>query len=178
MSEIELALLKDGYPLLDESDNGPCCEDDATDDYQCAWTIEKVELPEMPLGGLDGGVSGEPGGSDIGGVLGTLDDLQKGNTQQQAGGTQELAGLMEGVGAGSIATMAMSLVYPALKPMLEASIRKVTVTVSWKEGVRERSFGATQYLTSPAQGGLDPLAAEGLAESLDGLVPGAGGGGS
>lgn len=176
MSEVELALLKDGYPLLDESDEGPCCEDDPTEDYKCAWTIEKVELPEMPVGAADGGVS--PGGSDVGGVLGKLDSLGKGDLKTEGGGTEELSSMMEGVGAGSIASMAMSLVYPALKPMLEASIRKVTVVVSWKEGLRDREFAATQYLTSPTQGGFDPLAAEGLAEDLEGLTPGAAGGGS
>jgi hypothetical protein len=53
--------------------------------------------------------------------------------------------------------------------MLEASIRKVTVTVSWKEGKNERDLSVVQYLTDPRQGDIDPNAPTGDA---DGGVPG------
>jgi hypothetical protein len=52
--------------------------------------------------------------------------------------------------------------------MLEASIRKVTVTVTWKEGNNERDLVVTQFVANPMQGGLDPNAAKGL-EALDPL---------
>ena len=42
------------------------------------------------------------------------------------------------------------------KPMLEASIRKVSVTVSYKEGKFDRELLVTQYVTNPQQGQLDP----------------------
>ena len=48
----------------------------------------------------------------------------------------------------------MTLVYPDLKPMLEASIRKITVTVQWKEGKNDKEFSVTQYVTDPQEGGL------------------------
>jgi hypothetical protein len=76
-----------------------------------------------------------------------------------------------------MASMVMGLVYPDLQPMLEASIRKVTVVVHWNEGRNERELSVTQYVTSPQQGGFDPLAAEGVddaadqaIEALDGLL--------
>jgi hypothetical protein len=50
--------------------------------------------------------------------------------------------------------MAMGLIYPQLKGMLEASIRKVTVRVVWPEGPLERDVTVTQYITNPQQGGL------------------------
>lgn len=62
--------------------------------------------------------------------------------------------------------MALSMVYPDLKPMLEASIRKVTVTVVWREGEKERSFDAIQYVTNPLEGNLSPNAAEGMEDIL------------
>ena len=40
--------------------------------------------------------------------------------------------------------------------MLEASIRKVSVTVTYKEGKFERELLVTQYVTNPQQGQLDP----------------------
>jgi general secretion pathway protein I len=55
-----------------------------------------------------------------------------------------------------LAPMMMSMVYPTLKPMLEASIRKVSVTVSYKEGKFDRELLVTQYVTNPQQGQLDP----------------------
>jgi hypothetical protein len=61
----------------------------------------------------------------------------------------------------SLATSLMSMVYPNLKPMLEASIRRVTLTVEWQEGKRERELVLVQFLTRPQQG-LDPLAEEQL----------------
>jgi hypothetical protein len=66
-----------------------------------------------------------------------------------------------------MASMVLGLVYPDLKPMLEASIRKITVTVHWKEGFNDRDLAVTQYVTSPQQGGFDPLADEGLDEAAD-----------
>jgi hypothetical protein len=55
---------------------------------------------------------------------------------------------------GGLASMAMGLVYPQLKGMLEASIRKVTVQVYWKDGATEKDLTVTQYLTNPQAGGL------------------------
>jgi len=57
-------------------------------------------------------------------------------------------------GGAGIGAMVMTLVYPDLKPMLEASIRKVTVTVQWKEGNNDKDFSVTQYVTDPQEGGL------------------------
>ncbi|MCA9646751.1 MAG: hypothetical protein KC492_38960, partial [Myxococcales bacterium] len=56
-------------------------------------------------------------------------------------------------------------------PMLEASIRRVTVTVVWKEGKNRRELSAVQFVTNPQQGGLDPNAAAGL-EGLEDLAGG------
>jgi general secretion pathway protein I len=77
-------------------------------------------------------------------------------------------------GVAGLAPMVMSIVYPSLKPMLEASIRKITVTVLWKEGINERELSVVQYVTNPMRGGLgmnvegmDPEAAGGL-----GITPG------
>jgi hypothetical protein len=42
---------------------------------------------------------------------------------------------------------------------LEASIRKVSVTVAYKEGKFDRELLVTQYVTNPQQGQLDPSVA-------------------
>jgi hypothetical protein len=57
-------------------------------------------------------------------------------------------------GVGAIAPLVMGIVYPQLKPMLEASIRKVTVTVNWREGITKREVEILQWVTSPTKGGF------------------------
>jgi len=176
MGEIEVKLDKDGYPVADEDDEGRCCgeDDEGLQRYSCSWKIERVQLPEQNnLGdGADGGVSGDQG--DMG-PLGALAGLQQ-SGGASVGADAGFSGLMNLMGGGSsggaaasaggsmqgMASMVMGLVYPDLKPMLEASIRKITVTVHWKEGKNARDFQVTQYVTNPQQGGLDPNAADGL----------------
>ena len=50
--------------------------------------------------------------------------------------------------------MVMGILYPAIKPMFEASIRRVTVTVKWKEGSNTRELPLVQYITNPQRGGF------------------------
>ena len=65
--------------------------------------------------------------------------------------------MLAGGGAlGGIAAMAMSVVYPMLKPSFEAQIRRATVTVNWNEGSIEHSFDVTQYLVADPPAALTP----------------------
>ena len=50
--------------------------------------------------------------------------------------------------AGNLALLALQLGFPILKPFLEEQVRRVTVTVRWQEGPRERGFDVIQYLVS------------------------------
>lgn len=241
LSELELKLNKEGYPLLDVKDEGACCGDERVSGYKCKWKIEKVELPIPPTAGdlsskLGSGMSptglGALGaiasvGQSNGAVLGQsagLGDISKllagqspgsipgglpgatpapadsGNFASKPFGTSSYAvpgaipigssapidptggtGSPFGGGASSLAPMVMSLVYPTLKPMLEASIRKLTVTVEWQNGGKGKSLEVVEFVTNPMQGGLDPNAAAGLdsafsslAGLLGGAAPGAG----
>jgi len=166
MGEIEVKLLTLGYQLTDEHDEGICCEgeDQHNEGYHCVWKIENVKLPELPLnGGLDGGMN-NPGG-DAGLDLGPISMLtglnkpggaQLGDKAKPQDLAQSFASAPSPAG---LAPMMMSMVYPTLKPMLEASIRKVSVTVQYKEGHFDRELSITQYVTNPQQGQLDPTLA-------------------
>ncbi len=174
MSEVEERILREGYPLLDQSDEGPCCDDDAEGSMRCSWKVERIELPmprdpfETAGGGADGGV-----GTSTGlGPLGALADLQqsKGASLGGKADLSDLGGALTAAAAGGAQAMAplvMGLVYPELKPMLEESIRKVTVTVTWKEGRTGRELAVTQYVTNPMQGGFDPSASDKLQQMAD-----------
>jgi general secretion pathway protein I len=243
LSELELKLNKEGYPLTDQKDEGNCCNDEVTPGYKCKWKIEKIELPLPPtanelsnqmsssglsstlstLGSMSGfGPSGSSavGGSGLGdlskmlatpggipggalsglpglggGMPGSPAPTDSGNfaaapfSQSNFGsssfgstvpGTVPLGSAMPdqtalatgsplGGGTSSLAPMAMSMVYPTLKPMLEASIRKLTVTVEWQGGGKGKSLDVVEYVTNPMQGGLDPNAANGLDTAMGAL---------
>ena len=73
--------------------------------------------------------------------------------------------------------MAMGIVYPQLKPLLEASIRRVSVEVTWNEGPVARSVKLVQFVTHPERGLPpvgDPMLAGSAAPGMPPL-PGAGG---
>jgi hypothetical protein len=59
-----------------------------------------------------------------------------------------------GAGAQGLLSMVFSIVYPSLKPVLEAAIRRITVVIHWKEGTFGRDFTLTQYVTNPSRAGL------------------------
>ncbi len=175
MSELEVRLQRDGYPLIDEKDEGPCCEDEADEkQFTCSWLVETVVLPELgdlaDGGTSDGGLLGLAQSTTGTGSLGTtsegLGQLELGESSGPGaanlfgsylpGGDDSTASPMAGGGLFDIATMALGMIYPTLKPMMEASIRRVSVTVHWSEGTSERTIDLTQYLTNPQQGGMLP----------------------
>jgi general secretion pathway protein I len=192
MTEIELDLSMKGFSLLDENESGECCEDEDEPGYSCEWKIETVELPdpssvEQQL--TDAGVSDDGDATDaaadgadrtsattptgIMGTLSTIDDSD-GAALGDGAGLSDLGGMLEDTsgGADGMIAMALSLVYPTLKPMLEASIRRVRVSVKWKEGQKERELVAVQYVSNPLEGALNPNAAEGLEELMGGNADG------
>ena len=191
MSETELELMQNGYPLIDQSESGECCEDDDSK-FTCDWKVELVELPQpgtFDQSDLDAGPDtpslGEgsgplASGTDIPGDIGDIGQLGAiSGLQDPSGGVGAISAMAElggGEAGGSVGAMVMALVYPDLKPMLEASIRKITVVVKWEEGSSEKEFAVTQYVTDPQEGGLllEAVDTEGVIEELTGgPVPGA-----
>jgi general secretion pathway protein I len=167
MSEIEVQLLKEGYQITAENEEGQCCEDENSKDLRCKWTISPVMLPELAMGGGADAGAGEGAGESasqedsMGKLSETIDQTKNaansGDTAAAFGALGSLgsaSGAGPSMGAGALAPMAMSMVYPQLKGMLEASIRKVTVVVYWKDGATDRDLTVTQYLTNPQAGGL------------------------
>jgi general secretion pathway protein I len=175
MSELEEHLLRNGFPITTEEEEGPCCGDEESA-LSCKWTIASIMLPEFsPLGSADAG-TGEPESAlTLDGLSTAKDELAQGDSQSAMSSIQGMMGSGMGsggpsMGAGALAPLAMGMIYPQLKAMLEASIRKVTVKVVWSEGSIQRDLSVTQYLTNPQQGGF--LAED---ESAMGGAGGAGG---
>ncbi|MEO8177437.1 MAG: type II secretion system protein [Deltaproteobacteria bacterium] len=163
MSEIEVQLLKEGYSITADNEEGECCEDEDSKDLRCKWTIAPVMLPELAMGGgADAGAGeGEGSGSSMENINSTIEQATTATGQgdpasafSALGSMGATSGAGPSMGGGALASMALGMVYPQLKGMLEASIRKVTVQVLWKDGASERDLTVTQYLTNPQAGGL------------------------
>jgi general secretion pathway protein I len=166
MSEIEERLLKLGYPELDALDPGvPCCEDEKSEVFTCDTRVEKIEMPNFQSGNSlgDGGALVGPGADPAGtaGIAGLVNPAGSGgglNLDVDAGlagiGSSLQSQLGGGAGAQGLLSMVMGILYPAIKPMYEASIRRVTVTVKWKEGPNDRELPLVQYVTNPQRGGF------------------------
>lgn len=182
MSEIEEKQLRLGYPEIEEKDQSTiCCDDREVPGFSCEWKVERVLLPQpMGLAG-DGGMNNLFGGGlglDAG--FGNLGATAQGlatsmptamgpngmplvNPMGGAGldfdaGLQNIGQTLTqsfgGAGMSGLLSLVFSLVYPSLKPMLEAGIRRVTVTVHWQEGSNQREMLLQQYITNPSRAGL------------------------
>ncbi len=162
----------------------PCCTDGVT----CDVMVEQVKLPSPldtenggdailgraagaaqgsrfgAGGGGDGGAPASPlpgGGGDTGSPLGALAGAMSMMSGGASSGGSRGASSLGQAGAPSPRDLASSLlgsVYPAVQPMLEGAIRRLTVRVRWREGDRERSFNVVEYVTNPGQtlAGGDP----------------------
>lgn len=172
MSEVEVDLVKEGFPFIDRTDSGDCCDGEDTPGYTCDWKIERIKLPEQSLtGDSDGGMGGP---SDTLGQIAAMAQSAQANPGSAPDLGSVTAQLNDTGGSEGLAGMAFGMVYPTLQPILEASIRKVTVTVKWKQGKTDGNLTVTQYVTDPQQGGIGA----GGAGNVNPLNPlkGAGGG--
>jgi len=170
MTEIEERLLKLGYSEADTADDGACCEDDSRQDMRCSWKIERVELPQAKppdlatassAGGMALGSSGlgAPGSGASPSPMSAIAQIatNPGALAGDAGVAGIAAALGEGAGGvGGLESLAMGFVYPQLKPLLETSIRKISVKIEWHEGSQNRDFSIVQYVTHPMRAPAPP----------------------
>ena len=163
MTETEEDLLRLGMPEIDKIEKElSCCIDEDRPGFKCDLRVEKIEMPNFNSGNSlgDGGalvgsgaVSALP--TNLAGGPGL--DLGEGGLQglgsQLAG--QFLPGASgSGPGAEGMIGMVMGIIYPLMKPMYEASIRRITITVKWKEGPNDRELALIQYITNPQRAGF------------------------
>jgi len=139
MGEIEEQIAKEGLPAVFESESDECCEESEIEGFTCDWEINRIVLPETMFE-----IEEDEGGEAFG------SDSEDSTSLLEAAASDPLSLLSGGGGQvmGEIATTAMSLVYPVIKPSIEEQIRSVRVTVHWREGNRERSFNVSQYLVA------------------------------
>lgn len=183
MTEAEDKMLRFGFPVVDDiQTDQPCCNDDEVVGFKCDMRTELIVMPNPPttLDGGGGGLSLSPSASpsaalsgvlptDLPGALaglgtdGGLATLNFDGGLQNIGSmvTQQMGG--SGMGTQGLLSMVLGFVYPFIKPMLESSIRRVTVTVRWHEGLKPKEFSIVQYVTNPSNGGFGPAASSSAA---------------
>jgi general secretion pathway protein I len=180
MTEAEDKILRFGFPFVDDIQlDQPCCNDEDVPGFKCDMRTELILMPNPPTTNLDGGglslsSTASPSAALSGAVSGTLPSNIPGTLPGLLGGlggdgglgslnfeggvngllTQQMGG--SGLGTQGLLSMVMGFVYPFIKPMMEASIRRVTVTVRWTEGSKPKEFSLLQYLTNPSNGGFGP----------------------
>jgi general secretion pathway protein I len=140
MAELEEQVANEGLPAIDDHGDDECCEDAEVPGYSCEWSLERIILPEMGgTGGLPGqeGAEGEDDEADPMAAAAATDDPLSAAASMAGGGSMD-----------GITQMAMQIAYPTLKPTLEESVRRATVTVHWSEGNRDMSFDVLQYIVS------------------------------
>lgn len=179
MGEIEEQVSEEGLPAIFASGSDECCEEGEVEGYECKWEIVPVVLPDTMFAPEEGAAGG--GGSGGGG--GTLIDQLANKNSEQSGAFDPATILSGGGDTGGLASMALSYVFPILKPAFEQQIRRATVVVSWREGDLPKELDVTQYLvsqtpiTAPTEGetGSDPNAAQGggVNNAAFGNTPGA-----
>lgn len=133
MGEIEEQLAVEGLPAVFDSGSDGCCEDGEVEGYTCDWEINPVVLPDSMFGGDEEEEEGGPGRGA------SSFDPQSTNPTDLLSGGGDMSGLTG---------MALQIVYPVLKPYFEGQIRRVTVTVKWKEGSAEKAFDVTQFVVA------------------------------
>ncbi len=152
MGEIEEVVAIEGLPALEKKDTDSCCEHAPVEGFECEWLVERIILPE--LGAQDDEDEDEdedPLESSNRRLTEAYDEVNsQGGTPQEV-----IAGQ-----AGNLATLALQLGFPILKPFLEEQVRRATVTVRWKEGPKERGFDVTQYLVSDQPAPVDDAEVE------------------
>jgi len=152
MSEVEEELLRKGYQLTKDEEEGSCCEDEESE-LRCRWSVIPVTLPDLSTAGFERD-AGAGESESVEDPTTAMDKLGEAEASLSGGDTAAAMEQLGGSSASGLASMAVSIVYPQLKGMLEASIRKVTVQVYWKEGSTERDLSIIQYVTNPQQGGM------------------------
>ena len=120
-----------------------------------------------PLGGALGLLSGaSPGASPLSGASSMTDvakTLADANAVAASGANSAAASSMSSSGSGAsasggdpgmggLASMAMSFVYPNLKILFEASTRRITTTLTFRQGKKDYSIDVVEWFCVPQKG--------------------------
>ncbi len=167
MEQVEETLTKEGFPDMDDSEEGDF-EEQGHPAFKWKLEINKVELPLAEafgqLMGNMGGGDDEEGGGALGGLGGGMGDLESklgGQLGDQLKG--QLGGVMGGSGgsgggiAGMLNPQMLAGQVEQLATMLEQALREVRLTVYWEEGGPGKELVLTTHLVQVPSAGAGGL---------------------
>jgi hypothetical protein len=139
MYDVEEQLLRDGFPEMDPPTEEDDFGDDGWEDFTYKVEIVKVELPDMAAlqaMSAEHPAEGEPGAEGEEPLM-----------------QSPLAGLIAMGGGDAAAAEGAGFIqsqFDLIRKVLEASIRKVTLTVTWKAGGWDEELVTVAYFTEPS----------------------------
>lgn len=164
MGEIEEELQRNGFPAVESKGVDGCCEDAEIEGFECEWLVSRIVLPDpMDMeeeGGEELPIQGRQ--DDEPGTTATVDQA----SQLGIGGSVDSMLAGDTMGGGMIDQIVMGYAYPILKPTLEEQVRRVNVTVRWREGTAEKSFDVGRFVVGE-RGAIAPGSGEALEEALE-----------
>ena len=159
MYDIEEKLTKDGFQEQTDED-ADNFHDEGWDSVHWAYKVEAVELPD--LGAMqqmaNGAMGGSGSGSGSGSAAGAGSDAGSDVGSEFGGGAfanSALGGMLGMMGGGFSAADAkggafIQQQFALVKEVLKASIRKISLTVTWEVMNQPRSMTVIEYVTDPA----------------------------
>jgi general secretion pathway protein I len=155
MTELEEKLILLGYMETDEIEESvACCEGAEGTDFLCDTKVQKVTMPDPPSSTFGDGGTPFGGGGDAATPESAITSAQLDLDAGLAGLGTQLQSQTGSSGSAGLLNMALGIVYPTMKPMFEASIRRLTVVVRWKQGKEEQKLELVQFVTNPQRGGF------------------------
>ncbi len=168
MGEVEEQIAKKGLPAVFDQGTDKCCTGGEIDGFTCDWLVDLIQLPDTMFaepkdGKTAKGTNGSSSGATTGGALpgstaglpplaatpgpGGMTGAGSPLGNAQPGILSDPSKMLSGsADMGGMASMAMTFIYPILKPSFEGQIRRATINVHWREGSAQHSFSVTQYL--------------------------------
>jgi len=178
MGEIEEELARNGFPAIESKGRDDCCVDAEQEGFECRWSVTRIELPlpgDLEEGeGVDGALLAEAreDNADDPTRAPTLEQAQslglEGTVNQALGGAGVASGDMLG-------ELALTYAYPIIKPGLEERVRRVDVTVLWREGEAEKDMKVARFVVAERGQIPPPPGLEGDPGADGNAAPGASG---
>lgn len=167
MYELEEKLLKDGFSDLEQHEEDQPFTEEGWEQIKYSYKIEVVELPgweqlqKLAQGGAEGSAAGSgSGGSGESGENGFANSALGGMLSQFGGfGGGGGKGSGSGKGSGDLGDAAgasfIQSQYTMFQQILKASLRKVSLTLTWQVMGSERDMKVVAYFTDAA--GMDKV---------------------
>src|SRR5688500_3913717 len=126
MAEVEEQMMRQGFAINGERGDDACCEGGEQPGFICSWAVDPVMLPDAAALPED--------------VIAQAESLASGSQEGPSANPGDLQNSLAGsAGGDALGSFAVQAAYPILRPLIEAQVRRATVTVRWQEGTEEVS---------------------------------------